>query len=291
MMVRGEGRFRGMLTAASLGFAANAPGQVSSSASLGEAPIRLRFTPYAWLTGFDGNVATAGIGFDIDATFGDIAEDSDSIVAYMGAIDLELGRWLFQIDGAYAQAVGTTERGFASSSGGLVVQADIDSDLRTKWIEFSAGYRVFDSSVDGLGRVSLDAFGGLRHTQVGLDVDVTSSVTLTLPGGQTLVAGSRSEINADEDWIEPFVGVRASATIVGGWRLSLRGDVGGFDVDGSSLAWQLIPAAEYQWSHERWQVGLLVGYRALGQDYESDGLTWDVVTHGPLLGFSIQYAF
>ncbi len=290
-MGRTVGRCRCVLLAASLSLGANASGQVNSESFADEAPIRLRITPYAWLTGFEGNVATAGIGFDIDATFGDIAEASDSIVAYMGAIDLQLGRWLFQIDSAFAQAVGTTERGFASNSGGLVVQADIDSDLRTAWFEFSAGYRVAESSVSGLGRVTLDAFGGLRHTHVGLDVDVTSSVTLTLPSGQTLVAGSRSEISASEDWIEPFVGVRASAALGDRWRLSLRGDVGGFDIDGSSFAWQLVPALEYQWSHERWRLSLLVGYRALGQDYQGEDLVWNVVTHGPLLGFSMQYDF
>lgn len=290
-MRRSMGLCQRALIAASLGLAATAPGQVNSESSPDETPIRLRFTPYAWLTGFDGNVGTAGVGFDIDATFGDIAESSDSIVAYMGAIDLQLGRWLFQIDGAFAQAVGTTERGFASNSGGLVVQADIESDLRTAWIEIAAGYRVSDSNVSGLGRVTLDAFGGLRHTHVGLDVNVTSSVTLTLPSGQTLVAGSRSEINASADWIEPFVGVRASAALDDRWRLSLRGDVGGFDIDGSSFAWQMVPALEYQWSHERWRMGLLVGYRALGQDYQDEDLVWNVVTHGPLLGFSMQYNF
>lgn len=114
---------------------------------------------------------------------------------------------------------------------------------------------------------------------------------MTLPNGTTLVSGRRSEIIADQTWFEPFIGLRASAALSENWSLSLRGDVGGFGVNHSAFSWQIVPAVEYQWTYQQWQFGALIGYRALGQDYEADGLTWDVVTHGPLVGFEVAYRF
>lgn len=256
-----------------------------------DSSVRLRFTPYAWLTGFNGTVTTNGIGFDIDASFGDIIETSDTIVAFMGAIDVEVGRFVFQINGSHAQAEGSTQTGFASDGGALVVQADVDSTLANTWLEGFGGYRVVDRAVDGSKRVAFDVFAGLRYTQIDLDVRVTSSATLTLPNGQTLVAGSERGLENSEEWVEPFVGARAGVSLSERWYLGIRGDVGGFGLDGSSFAWQVVPALAYVWEFQGGNVGLLAGYRALGQDYESDGFEWDVVTHGPVVGFTIQFVF
>jgi hypothetical protein len=40
-----------------------------------------------------------------------------------------------------------------------------------------------------------------------------------------------------------------------------------------------------------WRLGLLGGYRALGQDIEKNGVVWDVVTHGPIMGFRAGFDF
>lgn len=257
----------------------------------GDGSVRLRFTPYAWLTGYDGSVTANGIGFDVDASFGDIIETSDTIVALMGAIDLEVGRFVFQFNGSYAQADGSTQGGFASDGGALVVQAEVDSTLTNTWLEFFGGYRVVDTTLNGSNRFTVDAFAGLRYTQIELDLSVISSATLTLPGGQTLVAGNQRSFDTSEAWVEPFVGARMSYLLSERWHLSFRGDVGGFGVDGSSFAWQVVPAVGYLWQFQGGNLGVLAGYRVLGQDYESGEFEWDVVTHGPILGFTVQFVF
>ena len=37
------------------------------------------------------------------------------------------------------------------------------------------------------------------------------------------------------------------------------------------------------------QTTYYLGYKALSQDYEDGGFEWDVVAHGPGLGFEIRF--
>jgi hypothetical protein len=62
-------------------------------------------------------------------------------------------------------------------------------------------------------------------------------------------------------------------------------DIGGFNVS-SDLTWQAMLLLGYR-VNEKGSVGL--GYRALGTDYTSGATTYDVVSHGLLLGY--QYTF
>jgi len=251
----------------------------------------VRFTPYAWLTAFNGSTGVAGVTFDVDASFSDVLETSDSIFGLMGAVDLEINRFVFQINGTYSQAEVSTERGRASNRENVEAEVDIDSTLSNTWLESFAGYRLVERPIDENRSFAVDAFAGLRYTHIGIDVGAVSNVTLTLPNGQVLEAGNRGEVEGDEDWIEPFIGSRLIMQLSERWQLGIRGDVGGFGVDDSSFSWQVIPTIGYLWEFEGGNIGLFGGYRALGQDYESDGFVWDVVTHGPILGLSVQFDF
>jgi hypothetical protein len=51
-----------------------------------------RFTPYAWATSVNGNSTVAGQTVDVDASFLDIVEDSESILALMGYFEARRGR-------------------------------------------------------------------------------------------------------------------------------------------------------------------------------------------------------
>jgi hypothetical protein len=56
------------------------------------------FTPYGWMTSVNGNATAAGHTVDIDASFFDIVEKSDSIMALMGYFEARKGRFGFFTD-------------------------------------------------------------------------------------------------------------------------------------------------------------------------------------------------
>lgn len=255
------------------------------------ADVGLRITPYAWLTGFNGSVNARGVELDIDESFTDVLDSSDSIVGLMGAVDLEAGRFVAQINGAYSQAHQEDSRSRVFGNGGVIANAQAEVDISTAWLEIMGGYRVVDHAIADDHRLAVDLLGGVRYTDLSLDLAVETEATVALPDGETLSQGVRRSLERDQDWFEPFVGARASVQLYEGWTASLKGDIGGFDVDGSSFAWQAMALTGYEWAFSGGTFGVLAGYRALGQDYSNDGFEWDVVTHGLVLGCSLRFEF
>lgn len=253
--------------------------------------VSLRITPYAWLTGFDGSVNARGVESDLDLSFRDVLESTDSVVGLMGTLDMTAERFVAQLSGAYAEARQESSRSRAFGAGGLVVDAESEVEFSTAVMELLGGYRVVDRAFGDEQRFTTDLFGGLRHNALSLELAVEAEASVVLRDGETLVQGVRKTLDRDEDWFEPFVGARMSAELHEGWTVSLRGDVGGFGVDGSSFAWQTVAALGYEESFSGGSFGLLAGYRALGQDYSQGGFEWDVVTHGPVLGFTLRLEF
>jgi hypothetical protein len=252
--------------------------------------LRLAFSPYAWLTGFSGNVSLRGIETDVSKSFFQILDNTDSVFGLMGALDVDYGRFVFQLNGSWVTADLSRERGdFLNGS----VAAEVELDA--SWTEVFAGYRLYDTPLRGErevdGRVCIDAFAGVRYTTLDVDTTLRASSTLTLPGGQVINPGAAIGRDRSEDWFEPFTGVRAVFNFDEHWVIQLRGDIGGFGVDDSSFAWQGIAVFGYQWRFDGWNAGVFGGYRALGQDYASGDFEWDVVTHGPILGGSVWFHF
>ncbi len=269
----------------------SAPQEVSTNVPQEESTNEVRFTPYAWLTGYRGSIGARGINFDFDLNFFDVLETSDTIMGLMGAVDLKVGPAVFQLNGAYATAERENTRGVAFGNGGVSASATVDAKVSSTWLELLGGYRAIEHSLPAGHTFSLDALVGVRQTLLDLDLDVRADAAVTLPSGEELTVGTSRTLDRDQDWFEPFLGARAMMELHEDWVLSLRGDVGGFDVDGSEMAWQLIGAAGREWSFDGGTFALFVGYRALHQDYESDGFEWDVTTHGPLLGCSVKFVF
>ena len=72
-----------------------------------------------------------------------------------------------------------------------------------------------------------------------------------------------------DDWWDPFIGLRGRLNLGEAWYLTAKGDVGGFGV-GSDFTWQAEAALGCQITG---YIFAEAGYRALGTDYEGDGLT------------------
>lgn len=82
-----------------------------------------------------------------------------------------------------------------------------------------------------------------------------------------------------DDWFDPYIGLRGQYNFNAKYYALGRADIGGFSV-GSDLSWQakagfgvnLSPTVFFEFT-----------YRALGMNYDQDGLVYDMITYGPEL--------
>lgn len=247
-----------------------------------KAGATISFDPYLWATSFDGELGLAAITIGVDESFIDIAQEADTVFGLMGAVDLEYRRFILQLNASWVTADLSGKRGIFD---GGSVEADVD--LQAAWAELFGGYRFIDRPLRGdpesPGRFALDGYAGFRYTSIDVDTTYRASASVTLPDGETIDVGGRVDRNQSEEWFEPMVGLRAIIGLDDHWTIALRGDIG--------FAWQTSAVVGYRWDLDGWNLSLYGGYRALGQDYSNDAFTWDVVTHGVILGASFSFSF
>jgi len=229
---------------------------------------QLTVAPYIWAVAFDGDMTVRGNRkVDIDASFEDIWDKSDSILAFNTELELHNGRFGFMLSPNYMK-MGVDDVGHG------IAEADVDNELL--FVDAAAVVRVLDWPMQSLvggepTSVKFDAYAGVRYTRLNLEVDFDN-------------AGSPSE---DKDWWDPIIGGDATVDLTSRWFLRMRGDVGGFTAgsDFSSLA---VATLGYRFSLFGNDAAVAAGYRAIFQDYDEDNgderFEWDMTIHGPTIG-------
>jgi hypothetical protein len=227
--------------------------------------VHVRITPYVWAAGLYGDVTVRGRDAEVDASFIDIIENSDSLVGFQGQLEVTRGR--FGVFGNAYYAKVTVED--AGTTG-------LDVTSRMWFIEFGGQFRLLDTTAERVPGFTLDVYGGGRYSFVELDLDT---------------AGTPST-NQEKDWVDPIVGGRLGVVFNEHVFLHFAGDIGGFGV-GSDFAWSILGLFGYKWEASGIEWAVLAGYRALGQDYTTGSGTqrfrWDTVMHGPVLGFTVRF--
>src|SRR5436189_4004364 len=84
-------------------------------------------------------------------------------------------------------------------------------------------------------------------------------------------------IARDDYFFDPYVGLRGRYNFNKTFYTAVRGEIGGFGV-GADLMWQVEAAVGVNLTRS---IFTEIGYRALGADYENDGVLFDAVTDGP----------
>lgn len=91
--------------------------------------------------------------------------------------------------------------------------------------------------------------------------------------------------SADQDWLDPIVGVRAQWNINDKWFLAGKSDIGGFHV-GSNLAWTLQATVGYNFTRN---VSAELGYRYLHTDYTDGSLDYNVAQAGLFTSLNVKF--
>jgi hypothetical protein len=79
------------------------------------------------------------------------------------------------------------------------------------------------------------------------------------------------------------VGLKGRLNLSEGFYLTGWGMIGG---GGSELMWDVMGGLGYSFSDS---FSTVAGYRAVSADYRNDGLVYDVVQQGPILGFVFRF--
>lgn len=145
---------------------------------------------------------------------------------------------------------------------------DIEAGFKSQILNLAGTYRLMG------GRHTLDGIAGIRYTKMDTGIDLRNLGV---------------SLNADQDWVDPIVGLRYDYRISDSWSLRLYGDIGGFGVS-SDFTWQGLGLIDFQpWDN----IAFVAGYRAIGTDYETgsetDKFAYDATVHGPVVGLDIRW--
>lgn len=239
------------------------PGLLATSAVVAqEAPDAWRQTVliYGMGAAIDGTAQIGSVSVPVDVSISDLFDALE--FGGMAAYRVENDVWSFTADATFMGLGGQD-----TTQGGLVRGA-MDIDQFT--LMATAGRRVSER---------LELLFGLAYVDLSAELKVAGTV-----GGQLDVRAER-----DADWIDPTIGLQFNTPIGTGWRLNLRGDVGGFGV-GSDLMYQALVNVRWQASD---RVGVVMGYRLISFDYEEGSgqgyQRYDLTEQGPLVGVAVSF--
>lgn len=92
-------------------------------------------------------------------------------------------------------------------------------------------------------------------------------------------------LSKDDYWFDPYVGLRARYNFNKTYYTAVRGEIGGFGV-GADLMWEVETVVGINLTRS---IFTEIGYRALGGNYQDNGLRFDAVMHGPQITTGITF--
>jgi len=283
---------------ATAGDVASGPAQDASGGD--PDPWRFRVALYGWAPSVAGNLTARGQTIDVNASFIQMLQKSDSLIGYMGYFEADKGKVGFYLDTVWAKL------GFASSStssrnpiAGLQVSTSSNTVATYSFAIIEAGglYEFAKWSHAPGSFTALDGLLGFRYwnstIDVNFDLNATADFTRLSNALGRNVEFSRGLAIARSgslDWVDPVVGLRLRHQFTPSQEVWVRGDVGGFGFQ-SNFQWQAVGVYNYVWQFSGYQLAALAGYRALGVDYSNtgNGNSVNLVLHGPIIGMSVRF--
>ncbi|MCU1717759.1 hypothetical protein [Pseudomonas sp. 5P_3.1_Bac2] len=220
---------------------------------------KFAFSPYFWAAGISGDVGQFGLPkVHTDTSFDNILSDLD--FSFMGIAEARKNRFSLFADIVYTKVSSSA----SSPRGVLVDHVNLKSETFAGLV--GGGYAIAQGS-----RGTLDLVGGVRVW------DARSK--MSFKGG---LAGDRSATDSDT-WVDALAGFRGKFILGNDFYLSGWALAGGGAAD---LDWDVAAMLGYDVSDS---VSAVLGYRALGVEYEKDDFVYDVVQRGPTVGLVLRF--
>ena len=219
-----------------------------------EEGLQYSITPYLWAMGLEGSIQAGAVGGDVDVGFSDLLDNLEMTVPIRFEASGPVWTLIAEIN--FADLSYDLE-----GSNGMTI-GELDLDMLTA--ELLSGYKFSDFS---------ELIFGVRYTS--LDTE------LSFGGGP----GGSSKFSADQDWVDPVVGLRYGGPISRRWNFRIRGDVGGFGV-GSELTWNLRAGFGVEVSDV---TQIVIGYHVLDIDYDQNNFVYDMAQQGPEFAVSFKW--
>ncbi|MBP8924278.1 MAG: hypothetical protein KBG75_00325 [Pseudomonadales bacterium] len=223
------------------------------AAAADEGCCGLRFTPYLWAMGLDGDIKVGPNKTNFSNDFSDIVDNMD--IGGSGLFEYNKDRWVnvLQLDYLQLENKGDTR------VPGVKADLEVDSTLGA----LATGYR-FDISE----RSTVDLLVGVRYAKIGIDIDLQPG--RSLDGDKTVVDG--------------IVMLRPRFAITKYLSFSPTMSVGAGDSD---LVWEMAP--EFVYINDCCNVEFRAGYRSLNYQIDEGNKELDISIAGPMVG--VGFAF
>lgn len=253
-------------------------------------------TLYGWMLGISGNLTARGQTVDVNASFLQVVQKSDSLAAFMGYFEADKGKVGFYTDVVWAKLGFDRSMAFYRNPiPGVQLSAITNTAVTTSLTIIEPGglYEFAKWQHTAGSFTALDGIVGLRYWSMSPEVDLNAIAgvdvaSLGIEFGRTFSIARSGGI----DWIDPVIGLRFRHQFTPQQNLMVRGDVGGFGL-GSQFTWQAAAIYTYSWQFSGYALAALAGYRALGINYSQGSGTAtagiDAILHGPLIGVSLHF--
>jgi hypothetical protein len=264
---------------------------------------QFRLTPYAWMINVNGDVTARGQTVDINQDFFQIAEESDSLLAWMSSFEARKGKVAFftdlvWLDLGFPGSIDVRKSPFARFPQVVVgVRGDAQVDYESTIVQSGFAYEVARWQSAPERYTAIDLVGSARYWNQDLSLSLNLTGTLEAKLEKLGIKINRSRRVAiaranDLEWVDPVVGVRVRHQMAPGKELRLDGDIGGFGA-GSEFSWQAVGVYSFQAQCLGTPLRADIGYRALYVDYSENGKFGEnglnVVQHGPVMGVTFNW--
>lgn len=259
-------------------------------------PWRFQAATYAWAMSVSGSTTARGQTVDTNASFIDLLQRSDSLAGFMAYAEADKGPVGFYTDFVFTKlGFGSSQTSYRNPLGGLRISTTADKALSLQMfiVEMGGVYELARWTGGEGSSSALDAVGGFRYWNINLaaNFDAVANIDFTRLGfDRSLgIAIARSDVM---QWVDPLVGLRFRHQFTPQQQITLRADIGGFDLAGS-LSWQALAVYSYSWRFTGYELSALLGFRALGVSYNTgngiDAMGLNEVFYGPVVGASIRF--
>jgi hypothetical protein len=306
--------------------AAPAPGPVAQVKDDYRLPIypqdewRFFVSPYLWIPGISGSVASLGSSVDTNIPWWDIASRLFSnAIGVMGRAEAWKGRWGVYVDGYFMylgakgsevgankeKTIGPGAAGLASGNITLTPSGDASYISRIGSLDLGGRYLVGTWPMEA-GKtfpvLSLELLGGLRWNSFNQFLKInlsnirvgTANVDLrsfSFSAAHQSIRNGAYTLDYTLNVIEPFLGTRLGFWLSPKWLLTLKGDVGGFGfVAYNDVSCNLECMLGYRINKALYAYA---GYKARGAWFSFgeglDKISFAGWLHGPVIGMAYTF--